>query len=259
MRSRGLSLAAILVAALAACSSNDGSISVNPPGPPPGPPGPRGQRAGVAHVLPRCTAHGGEQRHNACSQSHHLAGTCGPGADLRQRPIPADALRIADHLVDNTVLLPVKTTAQGAFRIEARSGYNGALQWNATSDYVVPPHNWFPSFNLTLTANDRLYAPGAEGKLLYRDDVDLAAGTLQTAVFYGATSMPPRRRSWITPSWSARRSRWMRSATPGWGFFVTGANSAALRASSRGWRRTLVERGKRPACSPMTRTSIVSR
>ena len=61
------------------------------------------------------------------------------------------------------------------------------LDHRAVSDYVVPPHNWFPSFNLTLTANNRVYAPGAGGKLYFRDNVDSAAGTLQTVVFYGAT------------------------------------------------------------------------
>ena len=85
----------------------------------------------------------------------------------------------------NTVLVPVKTTAQGAFRIEARSGGNGGLIWSANSDYVVPPHNWFPSYNLTITPNGRMYAPGAGGKLYFRDDVDSASGTLQTVVFYG--------------------------------------------------------------------------
>ncbi len=83
-------------------------------------------------------------------------------------------------------MVPVKTTATGGFRFEARSGTPGSLLWSATSDYVVPPHNWFPSYNLTLTAAGRVYAPGAGGKLYYRDDVDSATGTVQTAVFYGS-------------------------------------------------------------------------
>ncbi|MEO8309192.1 MAG: hypothetical protein ABI616_14255 [Pseudomonadota bacterium] len=86
----------------------------------------------------------------------------------------------------NTLLIPVKTTAIGSFRIEARNGSSGALLWTAASDYLVPPHNWFPSYNLTLSSTNRLYAPGAGGKVYYRDNVDSAAGTLQTAVFYGA-------------------------------------------------------------------------
>lgn len=129
---------------------------------------------------------------------------------------------------NNTVLVPVKTTAQGAFRVDARSGSNGALLWNAASDYVVPPHNWFPSFNLTLTANGRVYAPGAGGKLLYRDNVDSAAGTVQTAVFYGAN---------VYAAAQAELNAAVMISTPitvdtagnAWfGFFVTAANSAGL-------------------------------
>jgi hypothetical protein len=86
----------------------------------------------------------------------------------------------------NTVIVPVKTTAAGDFRFEARSGGNGALIWSASSDYILPAHNWVPSFNLALNANNRLYAPGAGGKLLLRDNADSAQGTIQNAVFYGA-------------------------------------------------------------------------
>ncbi len=89
---------------------------------------------------------------------------------------------------NNTVVVPVKTGATGGFLIEARSGATGTLIWSATSDYVLPAHNWVPSYNLTLTANGRLYAPGAGGKLLLRDNVDSAAGAVQTAVFYGAAN-----------------------------------------------------------------------
>ena len=129
---------------------------------------------------------------------------------------------------NNTVLVPVKTTTQGAFRIEARSGSNGGLMWSAASDYVVPPHNWFPSYNLTITANGRLYAPGAGGKLLYRDNVDSATGTVQTAVFYGAN---------IYAGAQAELDARVMVSTPitvdaagnAWfGFFVTAANSAGL-------------------------------
>src|SRR5664280_1488974 len=87
----------------------------------------------------------------------------------------------------NAVLLPLKTGASGGFRIEARAGSNGGLIWSADSDYRLPPHNWVPSYNLALTVANRLYAPGAGGKLLVKDDADAAGGTLQSAVFYGAS------------------------------------------------------------------------
>ncbi|MGZ5183555.1 MAG: hypothetical protein ACXWCO_00485 [Caldimonas sp.] len=84
----------------------------------------------------------------------------------------------------NTVVLPVKTGAAGGFRIEARSGGNGGLIWSAASDYVLPAHHWVPGYNLALTAGNGLYAPGAGGKLLVKDDADSASGTLRTLVFY---------------------------------------------------------------------------
>jgi hypothetical protein len=87
----------------------------------------------------------------------------------------------------NAVLLPLKTVASGGFRIEARAGSNGGLIWSADSDYRLPPHNWVPSYNLALTVANRLYAPGAGGKLLVKDDADAAGGTLQSVVFYGAS------------------------------------------------------------------------
>ena len=88
----------------------------------------------------------------------------------------------------NTVIVLVKTGAAGGVRFEARTGANGALIWSATSDYVLPAHNWTPSYNLALTRSNRLYAPGAGGKLLLRDNPDSATGTIQSAVFYGATA-----------------------------------------------------------------------
>lgn len=87
----------------------------------------------------------------------------------------------------NTVLVPVKTGATGGFRVEARNGATGTLMWSADSDYIVPPHNWFPSFNVTLTAGGRAYLPGSGGKVFLRDNADSATGSVQTAVFYGAS------------------------------------------------------------------------
>src|SRR5262245_18925160 len=44
----------------------------------------------------------------------------------------------------NTVIIPVKTGPSGGYRVEARSSKNGSLIWSATTDYVLPPHNWTP-------------------------------------------------------------------------------------------------------------------
>ena len=92
----------------------------------------------------------------------------------------------------NTVLVPVKTTAAGGFRVEARAGASGAQIWSAATDYVLPAGNfWTPSYNLTLTVANRLYAPGAGGKLFYRDDADNATGAMQLSnALFGENEIP---------------------------------------------------------------------
>jgi hypothetical protein len=72
----------------------------------------------------------------------------------------------------NTVIVPVKTTSAGGYRVEAVSGDDGSLVWSQTTDYILPPHNWVPSYSPTLTASNRLYFPGAGGTVYFRDDVD---------------------------------------------------------------------------------------
>jgi hypothetical protein len=88
----------------------------------------------------------------------------------------------------NTVVVPVKRAAAALYKIEGRSGNNGVLIWSIDSDYVMPAHNWMPSYNVTLTAANRMVAPGAGGKVIYRDDADAATGATQTAVFYSAAT-----------------------------------------------------------------------
>ncbi len=85
----------------------------------------------------------------------------------------------------NTVIVPVKKEAQASFRFEARSGGNGALIWSVDSDYILPVHNWTPSYNVTLTKQNRIYAAGAGGKVFYRDNADSASSTTQTLAFFG--------------------------------------------------------------------------
>lgn len=86
----------------------------------------------------------------------------------------------------NTVIVPVKREVKELYRFEARAGATGELLWSVDSDYVMPAHRWTPSYNLTLTAGNRIYAPGAGGKVYYRDNADSATSTTQTAVFYGS-------------------------------------------------------------------------
>ena len=81
--------------------------------------------------------------------------------------------------------MPVKLQRTGGFRLEARSGANGALLWTAPTDYVLPAHDWTPSYNVAITSGNRVYFPGAGGKVYFRDNVDSADGGVDYAVFFG--------------------------------------------------------------------------
>ena len=59
----------------------------------------------------------------------------------------------------NTVLVPVKIGSLGTFRVQARVGATGDLLWQLTSDYLVPPHRWIPSFNPVLTPGGQMAMP----------------------------------------------------------------------------------------------------
>ena len=85
----------------------------------------------------------------------------------------------------NTVLVPVKTTAAGDFRVEARSGADGHLLWQQATSYVLPASSWTPSCNLVMDRNSRLYMPESGGRLLLRDAVDQATGAVRRLAFYG--------------------------------------------------------------------------
>lgn len=64
----------------------------------------------------------------------------------------------------NTVVVPVRE-AGGSFRIDARSGSDGALLWHAETPFATAPSSggWVPSFAPTLTPAGQLYFQGAGG------------------------------------------------------------------------------------------------
>ena len=114
---------------------------------------------------------------------------------------------------NNTIVIPVKTTAAGGYRIDARDGVTGVLLWSMATDYATPPHNWLPPYNVLLTQQGRLYAPGAGGKLLVRETrtrpTPRSRRTCSTAP--PPTTPIPQRST--APCSSTRRSRPMRRAT----------------------------------------------
>jgi len=87
----------------------------------------------------------------------------------------------------NTVIVPVKTGATGGFEVEALVGATGATNWTRASDYILPPHDWTPTFSPTLTPKKRLYFPGGGGTLYYCDTPDTtnASPVFGQIVFYG--------------------------------------------------------------------------
>jgi hypothetical protein len=88
----------------------------------------------------------------------------------------------------NTVIVPVRvsSTATAQFRVEAHVGTNGAVKWMQSSDYVLPPHDWVPSFSPVLTPKNRLYFPGGGGTVYYCDTPDSGgAPVIGQIAFYG--------------------------------------------------------------------------
>jgi hypothetical protein len=128
----------------------------------------------------------------------------------------------------NTVIVPVKTGAAGGFRFEARSGGNGVLIWSANSDYVLPAHNWVPAYNLALTRTNRLYAPGAGGKLLVRDDADAASSSVRHVAFYGTPAYDAAPAAFDTTVFINTPITIDAQGTVYFGFIVTGNNPAGL-------------------------------
>lgn len=112
-------------------------------------------------------------------------------ADIDLQPVRRDDSLDTGHYGSpvisgrNTVVLPVKVTSAGTFRVEARSGSDGALKWQADTDYSLPHVR--AAFNVALTTGGRVYFPGAGGKLFYRDNIEGTPGAVQRLVFYGDT------------------------------------------------------------------------
>ena len=90
----------------------------------------------------------------------------------------------------NTVIVPVKTGATGGFEVEALAGATGVTNWVQPTDYILPPHNWTPSFSPVLTPKNRIYFPGGGGTVYYCDTPDAtnASPVIGQTAFYGLTN-----------------------------------------------------------------------
>lgn len=228
---RLISLASLtpLMAAVAACGGGGGDAGGSAPVPPsPTPPAP-----GVAG--PAWWGFGRDAQHSAlgaiATQNLNRIAWTTP-VDLAPQYQASGALLIhyGSPVITsfNTVIVPVKTTATGGFRFEARSGGNGGLIWSGSTDYVLPPHNWVPSCNLALSTGNRLYAPGAGGKLLARDNADSAAGTVTPLVFYGAAAWNANPAAFDSTVFINTPITVDSAGNAFFGFMVTGTNPAGL-------------------------------
>lgn len=92
----------------------------------------------------------------------------------------------------NTVIVPVKTGLTGGFRLDAHNGQDGTLLWMQSTDYLLPPHGWTPSFSPALTPTNHLYYAGAGGTIYVIDNPDLPGSPTPTHLaFYGIGSYDP--------------------------------------------------------------------
>ena len=128
----------------------------------------------------------------------------------------------------NTVVVPVKTTAAGNFRVEARSGVNGGQIWSAVSDYALPPHNWVPSYNAALTTTNRLFFAASGGRLWVKDDADAGSGTPYSVAFYGLAAYQASPAAFDASVFVNTPITVDAQGNAYFGFMVTGANPAGL-------------------------------
>jgi hypothetical protein len=218
-------------AVVAACSSGGGGGS-----PPPSPtPTPTPTATATPVTGPAWFGYGRDAQHTAVSAiaSQDLGRIAwSTPVDLAPQYTPGGALltHYGSPVVttNNTIVIPVKTTATGSYRVEGRNGATGALLWQATTDYVMPPRNWLPPYNLLLTQAGRLYAPGAGGKLLMRADADAAAGAFATQIFYGAATYNANPAAFDASVFINTPLTADAAGNIFFGFVVTGANPAGL-------------------------------
>ena len=97
----------------------------------------------------------------------------------------------------NTVIVPVKTGATDGFEVEAIAAYQGTVLWTLSTDYSVPPHDWFPICGITLTPDGSTLAiPAAGGTILTYANPDNANGTPTRIAFFGIDNYNANPSAW---------------------------------------------------------------
>jgi outer membrane protein assembly factor BamB len=83
----------------------------------------------------------------------------------------------------NTVIVPVKTGAD-TFRVVAHNGATGEIVWRQTTGYRAPFAAFLPGMGPTLVGK-RLFIPDSGGRVMVRQNPDLATGAIGELYFYG--------------------------------------------------------------------------
>ena len=84
----------------------------------------------------------------------------------------------------NTVIVPVKT-GTNSFRVEAHNGATGKRLWTQNTGYQAPGASFVPGMGPTISGN-QLFVPDIAGRVLVRQNPDLAKGSVTRLYFYGA-------------------------------------------------------------------------
>ncbi|MDV3458563.1 hypothetical protein RZN05_16315 [Sphingomonas sp. HF-S4] len=232
--SRRTALAILSTSVVAACSSGGGSPTP-PPATPTPTPGPSPTTTPTPVSGPAWFGYGRDPQHTGvsviASQDLGRVAWTSP-VDLAPQYTPSGALltHYGSPVVTttNTVVIPVKTISTGGYRVEARIGETGALLWSSATDYLMPPRNWLPPYNLLLTPQGRLYAPGAGGKLLVRADPNAAAGSFAAQWFYGAAAYNANPAAFDSTVFINTPLTADANGNIFFGFHVTGTNPAGL-------------------------------
>jgi len=128
----------------------------------------------------------------------------------------------------DTVIVAVKTGLTGGFRLEAHAGGDGALVWREATDFILPPHDWTPSFPANLAVGERLWFATAGATVTFRDTPDAATGTTGRRAFFGNAEYAANK---ATYDRSVMISTPITSDSAGnlfFGFVATGATPANL-------------------------------
>ncbi len=139
----------------------------------------------------------------------------------------------------NTIIVPVKSGATGGFQVEGRRGADGTLLWTHPSDYLLPPHDWTPSFAPALGRN-KLWIPAAGGTLESRTRVDATSrARIGRVAFYGNASYAANPAAYASSVFINTPLTVDRSGNVFFGFQVTDVNPSGLaggiaRVSNRG-------------------------